>query len=62
MAIEGSTHIIALNREFSHSIATLHFDLKNHFTIYMFLLPHLHFLTLFLSNVLLLLFHPDCIH
>jgi hypothetical protein len=62
MAIEGSTHIVALNREFSHFIATLHFDLKTSFTIYMFLLPHLRFLTPFLFNVLLLLFHPDCIH
>jgi hypothetical protein len=28
MAIEGSTHILALNREFSRFIATLHFDLN----------------------------------
>jgi hypothetical protein len=33
-----------------------------HFTVYMFLLPHLCFLPLFLFNGLLLLFHPDYIH
>jgi hypothetical protein len=37
MAIEGNTHIVALNREFSHFIATLHFDLKKSFhDIYVF--------------------------
>jgi hypothetical protein len=37
MAIEGSTHIVALNREFSDFIATLHFDLKKSFhDIYVF--------------------------
>jgi hypothetical protein len=33
-----------------------------HFTIYMFLLPHLCFLPQFLFNGLLLLFHPDYNH
>jgi hypothetical protein len=34
MAIKGSTHILALNREFSHFIAVLHFDLTENIMCY----------------------------